>query len=126
MALPSVHSAVMGQAWTSPSPARFRAPLASSGNDRTDSVPVNRTKLALSIWPARLPTGSVPVGTPVLAAGVPASRLAPARAVMVNGVSTVVAGVAVGGVVASSTPTPVVAISAAEPAVSGGGASPAG
>src|SRR3954466_6681198 len=101
MALPSVQSPVTGQAWTSPSPARFRAPLASSGNDRTDSGPVNRTKLALSIWPARRPPRSLAGGRPVLGGGVPASRVAQARAVMVNGVSTVVAGAAVGGVVAS-------------------------
>src|SRR5437588_12596841 len=89
MASPAVHDAVTGQAWTDPAPARLRAPLGSAVRVRLVAVPPRRTKLALSSWPRRLPTGRVPAGTSVPASGVPASRLAQAFAATVRGVTAV-------------------------------------
>src|SRR5437660_2629222 len=89
MASPAVHDAVTGQAWTDPAPARLRAPLGSAVRVRPVAVPLRRTKLALSTWPRRLPTGRVPAGTSVPARGVPASRLAQALAATVRGVTAV-------------------------------------
>src|SRR5205807_1075143 len=89
MASPAVHDAVTGQAWTDPAPARLRAPLGSAVRVRLVAVPLRRTKLALSTWPRRLPTGRVPAGTSVPASGVPASRLAQALAATVRGVTAV-------------------------------------
>src|SRR5437660_12697170 len=89
MASAAVHDAVTTQAWTAPAPARLRSPAGSADSVSVVAVPPRRTKLALSAWPIRLPTGRVPSGTPVLANGVPASRLAQAFAATVRGVTAV-------------------------------------
>src|SRR2546421_4829330 len=85
MASAAVHDAVTGQAWTDPAPARLRAPLGSAVRVRPVAVPLRRTKLALSTWPRRLPTGRVPAGTSGPASGGPASLLAQAFAATVRG-----------------------------------------
>src|SRR5438105_7454518 len=124
MASAAAHEAVTGQAWTDPAPARLRAPLASAVRVRVVAVPLRRTKLALSSWPRRLPTGRVPAGTSVPARGVPASRVAQALAATVRGVTAVwsAEGDTVGAPAADVSATAGAGALAAEVAMEGAGA----
>src|SRR5947207_2279501 len=88
MASPSDHCGeVMAQACTAAGPARLRSPSGFARRTSVDPFPSSPTKLALSTWASRFPTGRLPPGTPAADTGVPASRLAHALCATSNGAS---------------------------------------
>src|SRR5687767_7841253 len=93
MASPSFHpeSRIL-HALTATGPWTVRPPAPSSVRRSTASSPERRTNESLSSCPARVPTGIVLAGTPLLASGVPAVRDAHALATMRSGWSDDVDG----------------------------------
>src|SRR5687767_4051480 len=82
----------MRQAWTAAVPTIARAPAGSSVRRNKLSSPESRTNESLSSCAARVPTGNVPDGTPLVARGVPAVRVAQVDSTTRKGCSDPVVG----------------------------------